>query len=150
VTIFGPESQVHITGAMLLDHIPFEVEMPVPYSPELTRFSGSAAFESFNDKIKREFQVSVVPSIRTLTTPPTSASSGSGKRVSWHECSFRLACQRSNSDSLATVRDMLEQVLIEHNVRIYPPSGSHKRADSFAEAFPHFNSKLLSSATSPG
>ncbi|EEB87882.1 hypothetical protein MPER_14575, partial [Moniliophthora perniciosa FA553] len=43
---------------------------------------------------------------------------------------------------------MLEQFLINHNIRVFPSptSHTHKRGDSFAEAFPHFDSKLLSTA----
>lgn len=149
ITIFGPETQVQIAAAMLLDHIPFEAEMPVPYSSELTRLCSSAEFSAFSEQIKREFQVTITPSIKKAH-PNANASSGAAKRLSLHECSFKFTCQRSSRDSLSNIREALEQFLIEHNVHVYPTSNSHKRADSFADAFPHFNSKLLSSATTTG
>jgi hypothetical protein len=149
ITIFGPETQVQIAAAMLLDHIPFEAEMLVPYSSDLTRLCSSQEFSTFTDQIKREFQVSVSPSIKKAL-PAANLSPGSTKRLSLHECSFKFTCQRSIRDSLVNVRETLEQFLIEHNVHVYPTSNSHKRADSFADAFPHFNSKLLSSAAATG
>ncbi|KAJ7655057.1 cytoplasmic protein [Mycena polygramma] len=110
VTIFGPESQVQIAAAMLLDHVPFEADMNVPPSAELARlYSG--------------------------TETPS-------------EYTFKFRCQRSNSDFLITAREMLEQFLGNHNIHLFPAPASHvhKRGDSFAEAFPHFDSKLLSTA----
>jgi hypothetical protein len=149
ITIFGPETQVQIATAMLLDHIPFEAEMPVPYSSDLTRLCASAEFSAFAEQIKREFQVTISSSIKKAVPPP-SPSPGSAKRLSLHECSFKFACQRSSRDSLGNIREALEQFLVEHNVHVYPTSNVHKRADSFADAFPHFNSKLLSSAATTG
>lgn len=64
------------------------------------------------------------------------------------EFSFKFRCQRSNTDFLLAAREMLEQFLLNHNVRVYPSptAHTHKRGDSFAEAFPHFDSKVLSTA----
>jgi hypothetical protein len=47
---------------------------------------------------------------------------------------------------------MLEQFLVNHGVHLYPSSTgqTHKRGDSFAEAFPHFDSKVLSAAKTRG
>jgi hypothetical protein len=46
----------------------------------------------------------------------------------------------------------LEQFLLNHNVHVYPSptAHTHKRGDSFAEAFPHFDSKVLSTARRHG
>ena len=60
--------------------------------------------------------------------------------------SFRFICQRSNSDFLVTAREHLEQFLVSANVPVYPTFRTHRRADSFAESLPHFDSKLLSAA----
>ncbi|KAJ7492857.1 cytoplasmic protein [Mycena latifolia] len=132
VTIFGPESQVQIAAAMLLDHVPFEADMNVPPSAELSRLCVSPDFSNLVERIKRELQVSVVPNIKM----PIS------------EYTFKFRCQRSNSDFLITAREMLEQFLANHNIHLFPSPASHvhKRGDSFAEAFPHFDSKLLSTA----
>ncbi|KDQ13625.1 hypothetical protein BOTBODRAFT_111266 [Botryobasidium botryosum FD-172 SS1] len=132
ITIFGPESQVHVAAAMILDHIPLEVDMLVPSQPELARVCTTPDFVAFLERMNREMQVAVVPHIKT---------SGSD------ESSFKFRCQRSNSDFLAPVREMLESYLVKHHVQVYAThAASASRADSFTDAFPHFNSKLLSSA----
>ncbi|KAI0932467.1 hypothetical protein AcW1_000410 [Taiwanofungus camphoratus] len=140
VTIFGPESQVQIAATMLLEHVPFEADMAVPAHPELPRICASADFVAFTERVKHDFQVVVSPNIKTPS--PNNVSEIP------LECSFKFRCQRSNSDFLVTARDMLEQFLISHNAHVYPSATSrtHQRSDSFADAFPHFDSKVLSTA----
>ncbi|OCF33709.1 cytoplasmic protein [Kwoniella heveanensis BCC8398] len=128
VTIFGPESQVHIAAAMLLDHVPFEADLHVPPNPELTRLVTSSEFILFTERVKRDHQIAIVPS----------AKFGQGD-----EAIFKFRCQRSNIDFLGTARDVLEEWLGQHNIQVYP-SNAAKRVDSFTDAFSHFNSKLLS------
>ncbi|KAK7463826.1 hypothetical protein VKT23_005763 [Stygiomarasmius scandens] len=142
VTIFGPESQVQIAAAMLLDHVPFEADMAVPRNSEIPRVCASPEFQSLVERAKRELQVSIVPNVNI------SSHNGSASSDTPADYSFKFRCQRSNSDFLITAREMLEQFLLNHNIRVYPSptSHSHKRGDSFAEAFPHFDSKLLSTA----
>ncbi|KAF8585543.1 hypothetical protein K439DRAFT_1646564 [Ramaria rubella] len=150
VDIFGPESQVHIASAMLLDHVPFEADMIIPPHVELTRLISAPEFAAFADRVKNELEVDITafsgPSSSSGTSTstsssPESASTGPGEPF------FRIRCQRSNSDSVATAREMLENFLVQNNVPVYQPSGGHRRSDSFADAFPHFNSKLLSTST---
>lgn len=116
--------------------------MAVPPSAELPRVCRSPDFVSLTERVKRELQVSIVPNINS------SSVNGSLGSEAIHECSFKFRCQRSNSDFLITAREMLEQFLINHNVHVYPSptAHTHKRGDSFAEAFPHFDSKVLSAA----
>ncbi|KAJ3736962.1 cytoplasmic protein [Lentinula guzmanii] len=142
VTIFGPESQVQIAAAMLLDHVPFEADMAVPRSSDLPRVVNSAEFGSLVERVKRDLQVSITPNVNIATINGTAASEALG------DYSFKFRCQRSNTDFLITAREMLEQFLHNHNIRVYPSptSHTHKRGDSFADAFPHFDSKLLSTA----
>ncbi|KIK71273.1 hypothetical protein GYMLUDRAFT_66480 [Collybiopsis luxurians FD-317 M1] len=142
VTIFGPESQVQIAAAMLLDHVPFEADMAVPRSSDLPRVCNSAEFGSLVERVKRELQVSITPNVNIPTM------NGAGGSESLGDYSFKFRCQRSNTDFLVTAREMLEQFLHNHNIRVYPSptSHTHKRGDSFADAFPHFDSKLLSTA----
>ncbi|KAI0757224.1 cytoplasmic protein [Daedaleopsis nitida] len=141
VTIFGPESQVQIAATMLFDHVPFEADMAVPLHPDLSRICASPDFAAFTDRVKRDLQVVVVPNIKNALS---NGSIGEGPT----ECSFKFRCQRSNSDFLASAREMLEQFLIEHNVHVYPSATArtHQRGDSFTDAFPHFDSKVLSTA----
>ncbi|KAG9101165.1 hypothetical protein FRC06_003301 [Ceratobasidium sp. 370] len=130
VGIFGPESQVHVAAAMLLDHVPFEADMVVPPHSELASIVQSNDYLTFSENCKRDYQVVVVPQI---------PASGSGERPS-----FKFRCQRSNSDFLATAREQLEAFLVSAGVEVYP-SSLGKRADSYiTDAFPHFGSKLLS------
>ncbi|CUA73887.1 Vigilin 1 [Rhizoctonia solani] len=130
VAIFGPESQVHVASAMLLDHVPFEADMVVPPHSELASIVQSADYITFSENCKRDYQVVIVPQI---------PASGSGERPS-----FKFRCQRSNSDFLATAREQLEAFLVSSGVEVYP-STMGKRADSYiTDAFPHFGSKLLS------
>ncbi|PCH33436.1 cytoplasmic protein [Wolfiporia cocos MD-104 SS10] len=140
VTIFGPESQVHIAATMLLDHVPFEADMAVPPHPELPRICASPDFAAFTERVKRDLQVVISPNVRSPSPGPQSESP--------QECSFKFRCQRSNSDFLVTAREMLEQYLISHNAHVYPSATSrtHQRTDSFTDAFPHFDSKVLSTA----
>ncbi|KAI0768502.1 cytoplasmic protein [Trametes elegans] len=141
VTIFGPESQVQIAATMLFDHVPFEADMAVPPHPGLAHICQSPDFVNFTERVKRELQVVISPNIKN------GAANGSVQELP-AECTFKFRCQRSNSDFLATAREMLEQFLIEHNVHVYPSATSrtHQRGDSFTDAFPHFDSKVLSTA----
>ncbi|KAH0838585.1 cytoplasmic protein [Lanmaoa asiatica] len=162
VTIFGPESQVQIAAAMLLEHVPFEADMAVPPCPDLPVVCTSPEFVAFVERVKREFQVSVTPNLKSpapvhstngsstsLDHPSPSQASPQMTQIQLQgEYSFKFRCQRSNSDFLLAAREMLEQFLLNHNVRVYPSptAHTHKRGDSFAEAFPHFDSKVLSTA----
>ncbi|KAF9499878.1 hypothetical protein BDN71DRAFT_1410489 [Pleurotus eryngii] len=147
VTIFGPESQVQIAVTMLLEHVPFEADMVVPSSPDLPRVCASADFIAFVERVKRELQVAITPNIKSHI----GNGNGSGAETP-SDYSFKFRCQRSNSDFLVTAREMLEQFLINHNIHVYPSptAHTHKRGDSFAEAFPHFDSKVLSAARTRG
>ncbi|KAG6371650.1 cytoplasmic protein [Boletus reticuloceps] len=160
VTIFGPESQVQIAAAMLLEHVPFEADMPVPPSLDLPMVCASPEFVAFVERVKREFQVSIAPNLKppapihstngssTSLDHPSTSLPQTAQLQSQGEYSFKFQCQRSNSDFLLAAREMLEQFLLNHNVRVYPSptAHTHKRGDSFAEAFPHFDSKVLSTA----
>jgi hypothetical protein len=118
--------------------------MAVPPNVDLPRLCASPEFASFVERLRRDFHVSVVPNFKTPN----------GVSVSevLPESSFKFRCQRSQSDFLVTAREMLEQFLINHNVHIFPSptTHTHKRGDSFAEAFPHFDSKVLSTAKTRG
>ncbi|KAG6911775.1 hypothetical protein DXG01_000021 [Tephrocybe rancida] len=147
VTIFGPESQVQIAAAMLLDHVPFEADMAVPPSADLPRVLAAPDFNTLVDRVKRELQVSIVPNVKT-----SSPTNGISEADAATDLSFKFRCQRSNSDFLITAREMLEQFLLNHNIHVYPSPTAHihKRGDSFADSFPHFDSKVLSTAKARG
>ncbi len=118
-----------IFSQFLQDHVPFEADMHVPGHPELLRVATSQDFIAFSERMKREYQVAVIPLMNDQGLSPSS---------------FKFKCQRSNSDCLITVRETLEIFLIGNHVHVYPSPHSHKRVDSFTDAFPHFNSKVLS------
>ena len=116
--------------------------MAVPPNSELGRVCASPEFAAFVEKIKRDFQVVISPNIKN--TPPSPGHSPEPPT----ECSFKFRCQRSNSDFLVTAREVLEQFLMGYNIPVYPSIAprTHKRGDSFADAFPHFDSKVLPTA----
>jgi hypothetical protein len=109
--------------------VPFEAEMTVPPSSDLAKVINSAHFVDFVDKIKRDLQVTIIPHLKNGSEQPL----------------FKYHCQRSNTDYLGPARELLETYLVNSNIHVYVPS-AHRRADSFADAFPHFNSRVLSSA----
>ena len=119
--------------------------MAVPPNHELHHLCNSQEFTSFAERTKRDLRVSIVPNIK----PPSNGTSGV---ESPSDYSFKFQCQRSQSDLLSTAREMLEQFLLNHNVHVYPSPTyhTHKRGDSFTEAFPHFDSKVLSTAKTRG
>jgi len=129
------------------DHVPFEADMAVPPSAELPHVVASPEFNAIVEHIKRELQVSISPNFKRA-----SLSNGNAASDAPTDYSFKFRCQRSNSDFLITAREMLEQFLQSHNVHVYPSptAQAHKRNDSFADAFPHFDSKVLSAARTRG
>jgi hypothetical protein len=147
VTIFGPESQVQIASSLLLDHVPFEADMAVPVHPDLPHLCSSPDFAAFAERIKREYSIIISPNLKGPTA--VSATSTNGSADFRGDSSFKFRCQRSNTDSLMTARELLEQFLLDHNVHVYPSptAHTHKRGDSFTSSFPHFDSKLLSMRT---
>jgi len=124
--------------------------MAVPPSSDLPRVTASPEFNQLVEHVKRDLQVSISPNFKRVN----SAANGSGAvpETTPSEYSFKFRCQRSNTDFLLTAREMLETFLQGHNVHVYPSptSHTHKRNDSFAEAFPHFESKILSTARTRG
>lgn len=138
--------------------------MAVPPSLDLPVVCASPEFATFVERVKREFQVSITPNLKssvathstngstTSLDHPSTSSPQMTQLQSQGEYSFKFRCQRSNSDFLLAAREMLEQFLLNHNVRVYPSptAHTHKRGDSFAEAFPHFDSKVLSTARRHG
>jgi hypothetical protein len=111
------------------DHVPFEAEMTVPPSGDLAKVVNSAHFIDFTEKIKRELQVTIIAHLKSVQ----------------EQSIFKFHCQRSNADYLGPARELLETYLVNSNIHVYVPN-AHRRADSFADAFPHFNSRVLSSA----
>jgi hypothetical protein len=120
--------------------------MAVPPNTELARLVNSSEFTTFVERVKSELEVDISAFIHATPTSTTNPSSSTPPDT-FGEPFFRIRCQRSNSDSVATAREMLESFLMQNNVHIYQSTGAHKRSDSFADAFPHFNSKLLSTST---
>lgn len=61
VSIFGPESQVHIAAQMLLDHVPFEAEFRMPHSEEMSSLALAQEFIELQDKIKGDLNITILP-----------------------------------------------------------------------------------------
>ncbi|GAA5876213.1 hypothetical protein JCM1840_007074 [Sporobolomyces johnsonii] len=132
VSIFGPESQVHIAAQMLLDHVPFEAEYRLPHSSEMAALTLSQDFVNLTEKIKRDLNITILPWVDR---------SGAGE-----ETIIRFCLNRSNVDFLATSRDLVEEYLVQRKITLYPGS-LRPRSDSFADVFAPFNSKLLSTSS---
>ena len=110
--------------------------MTFPPNPDIARVCKSQDYKNFVDSINREYQVTITPIARAPAA---------GQNIELVE-GFKLNCLQSAKESTTTVKEMLEQFFVTHNVHMYPvaPTRVHKRGDSFADAFPHFDSKLLS------
>lgn len=106
--------------------MPFEAEMSVPPNPELPRVINTPNFADFAEGIKRELHVTIAPQLK----------SGAEQSV------FKFHCQRSNADYLNAAKELLESYLLNYNIQIYSTQ-AHKRADSFADTFSHFHSRVL-------
>ncbi|GAA6005062.1 uncharacterized protein JCM10292_005547 [Rhodotorula paludigena] len=129
VSIFGPESQVHIAAQMLLDHVPFEAEYRLPHSTEMANLALSQDFVGLTEKIKRDLNITILPWVDR---------SGNNE-----ETIIRFCLNRSNVDFLGTSRDLVEEYLVQRKINLYPGS-LRPRSESFADVFAPFNSKLLS------
>lgn len=129
VTIFGPESQVHIAAAMLLDHVPFEADLHVPFAPDIGQVVATHEYVQLVERLKRDLQIAIVA--------PTRFSQGD-------DSLFKFRCQRSNIDFLGSAKDALEEYLVSRKVGVYQ-SSAHGWSDSYSDAFSHFNSALLPS-----
>ncbi|KAF9014931.1 cytoplasmic protein [Cyathus striatus] len=144
VTIFGPESQVQIAATMLLDHVPFEADWNVHSHPDLSRVCTSKEFTDLVERIKQELHVAITPNLQPVSSPTNGVEQPT-------EVTFKFRCQRSNSDYLVTARELLEQFL--NNNQITPQfsrANVHKRSDSFADSFAHFDSKVLPTSRARG
>ncbi|KAF8962946.1 hypothetical protein BGZ46_001076, partial [Entomortierella lignicola] len=62
---------------------------------------------------------------------------------------FVFKYSRNNEDHLQSAKELLVQYLVHNQIEVYDDEirVQRPRSDSFAEAFPHFNSKILSSVT---
>jgi hypothetical protein len=139
VSIFGPESQIHIAAQMLLDHVPLEAEFRTPNSVELERLLASHEFVAFTERVKRDLNISIDP----VPNQSSSPSMGAHKGV---EAVFKLRLSRSNADFLPASKDALEDFLTSRNIDVYE-APERQRSDSFASSFPHFANKLISSVS---
>jgi len=106
--------------------VPFEAEMSVPPNPELPRVINTPNFADFAEGIRRELHVTIVPQLKPAT----------------EQSVFKFHCQRSNADYLSAAKELLESYLLNYNIQIYSTQ-AHKRADSFADTFSHFHSRVL-------
>lgn len=100
--------------------------MTVPPNPDLPRVINTPHFADFAEGIKRELHVTIIPQIK----------GGNEQSV------FKFHCQRSNADYLSPAKELLESYLLNYNIPIYVTQ-VHKRADSFADTFSHFHSRVL-------
>lgn len=103
VVIFGPESQVHIAAQMLLVHIAFEAEYRLPHSSEMAQLVLSPDWVAVTERIKRDFNVTVLPFVDRSGTA--------------EETIIKFCLNRSNVDYLGPARDIIEDFLVGRKVR---------------------------------
>jgi len=114
VSIFGPESQIHIAAQMLLDHVPFEAE-----SVEMTRVLESHEFVALVERVKRDLNVNIVPMSNQSNASPTAPVQGRTTPPA-SDIVFKLRLNRSSVDFLPAAKDALEDFLIGRNIQILP------------------------------
>ncbi|RXK40626.1 hypothetical protein M231_02081 [Tremella mesenterica] len=132
VNIFGPESQIHIAAAMLLDHVPFEINLHVPPNPAFIPLIRGEKFTEFTSTIQRDHHILISASPLFSET----------------DAIFKFQCLRSNIEFLPAARDSLEEFLSGHGIQVYP-TPALRRADSFTDAsFSQLNARLLARANS--
>ncbi|KAF9161221.1 hypothetical protein DFQ26_004760 [Actinomortierella ambigua] len=70
-----------------------------------------------------------------------------GEETEQEDHVFIFKYSRNNEDYLQNAKELLVQYLIDNQIEVYDDEIhiQRPRSDSFAEAFPHFNSKILSS-----
>lgn len=119
---------------MLLDHVPFEADLHVPYAADIAQVVSTHDFLQLVERLKRDLQIAIVP--------PTRFSQGD-------DSLFKFRCQRSNIDFLGTAKEALEEYLVSRQVGVYQ-SSARGWADSYSDAFSHFNSALLPSKLAVG
>ncbi|KAG0243276.1 hypothetical protein BGW41_002461 [Actinomortierella wolfii] len=70
-----------------------------------------------------------------------------GEETEQEDHIFIFKYSRNNEDYLQNAKELLVQYLIDNQIEVYDDEIriQRPRSDSFAEAFPHFNSKILSS-----
>ncbi|CEH14290.1 Vigilin [Ceraceosorus bombacis] len=147
VSIFGPESQIHIAAQMLLDHVPFEAEFRTPHSAELAQLVSAHEFVALTERVKRDLNITIVPVVGTSKMDGAASSSAiAPPSFAGTETLFKFRLNRSNADFLPAAKDALEDFLVSRNINVYD-SPKRTRSDSFASSFPHFATKLISTAT---
>ncbi|KAF8941321.1 hypothetical protein BGZ47_007410 [Haplosporangium gracile] len=82
---------------------------------------------------------------RSLSSLTDSEDDGDDSEEDDHVFIFKYS--RNNEDYLQSAKELLVQFLIDNQIEVYDDEIriQRPRSDSFAEAFPHFNSKILSS-----
>jgi hypothetical protein len=143
VSIFGPESQIHLAAQMLLDHVPFEAEFRAPESQELRVLLESQDFAGLVERVQRELNIRIAPLDTKVTTPTTESEIHGKLSPSASDIVFRLYLNRSGTDILPAAKDALEEFLVSRNIQVYR-SPERARTDSFASSFQHFANKLIS------
>ncbi|KAG0337866.1 hypothetical protein BG004_007459 [Podila humilis] len=86
----------------------------------------------------------LVRSLSSLTDSDDDDSNSDENKEEDHVFVFKYS--RNNEDFLQNAKELLVQYLIDNQIEVYDDEihVQRPRSDSFAEAFPHFNSKILS------
>jgi hypothetical protein len=156
---------------MMQDHVPYEADLNIPAHPDLPRVCASQEFLAFTERIQRELQVSIVPSADNVAGFPFSFKFRCHRSNCVYLSPAREhfdaflgthgvlhAFPQRKSSGAATTPGVVGQAptsvsaatAMPQPSQFAPGSGHvfgnghiHRRVDSFTDAFPHFNSRLL-------
>ncbi|KAK3834064.1 MAG: hypothetical protein J3R72DRAFT_372351, partial [Linnemannia gamsii] len=155
VWISGPESLILQATSMLLSLVDEQYVYPVPFSEAMDRVLVKPEFKvEVLDRMRNEWNMTLVPPvIREVTATAGGRSEGRRTPESKEDDHvFIFKYSRNNEDYLQSAKELLVQFLIDNQIEVYDDEIriQRPRSDSFAEAFPHFNSKILSSVAGGG
>jgi hypothetical protein len=152
------------------DHVPYEADLNIPTHPDLSRLCASPEFLAFTERIQRELQVSIVLSTDVPGYPFSfkfrcqrsncDCLSPAREHLDAFLGSHGVlhAFPKRKSSGAVTTPGVVGQAPASASAAAAMPQPSqfapgsghvfgnghiHRRVDSFTDAFPHFNSRLL-------
>lgn len=152
--------------------MPYEADLTIPNHPDLALLCSSQEFLAFTEQVQRELQVSIIPSSDNTPGYPfvfkfrcqrsncdclTPAREHFDAFLGNHGVLHSFPQRKSSSASMTPGPGVVGQApsgavssVVPQPSQFAPGSGHvfgnghiHRRVDSFTDAFPHFNSRLL-------
>ncbi|KAK3828804.1 MAG: hypothetical protein J3Q66DRAFT_275679 [Benniella sp.] len=151
VWISGPESFIQQATSMLLSLVDEQYVYSVPFSEAVARVLVKPEFKTeVVEKMKVAWNMTLIlPAFIRSLSLTDSDDDDDGEEEDYL---FVFKYSRNNESYLQNAKELLVQYLINNQIEVYDDEirVRRPRSDSFEEAFPHFNSKILSSVTGGG